>query len=314
MKSVNNMLDFGNSIVTYIANQANEIRGFLAIQIEEERIKASLMLKSDEWKQAITKIENHGYFKGQIGFILNFSGITDIFKQKGNLLWSEAEDQTFLDKFLEYSEKAAAIFNHSGLNKFDKYLFERALLCKGDYLLYTRMNYSFLIDYDRDIGWKRLLRDDNANRGYAKELFDSIGTSQIEIDLQKIVNESNVMDWRKYFIEYPEMIMACGSSKFIRFESSDDILLLETTRTNGYHREYFSYALAIKLRKAGEQVYYHKDNSVYYTKYISNTNGHDIKISFSTSQYVIEYNGTTTPLDSQEDVIDFLLKEDILTQ
>ncbi|MFC1942537.1 DUF262 domain-containing protein [Chloroflexota bacterium] len=311
LKSVNEILSYGNEIVLYIAESSNEIKGFATIQVEEERIKALLILKNDEWKQAIIKIENHGYFKGQIGFILNFSGITNFFKENGNFNWSVQDDQFFLKLFLEYSEKAESIFDLSGLNKFDGFLFERALLCKGDYTLNKGMNYSFLIDSDRDIGWKRLLRDDNDQRTYVKELFNNIGTTQIEIDLQKIVNDSNVTDWRKYFIEYPEMIMVCGWNKFIRFESQDDILLLERTQTNGFHREYYSYALDIRLKRMGNRVFYHSDISVDYPKFINEINGNEIEISYN-GQYVVKHNGTTNNYDSQDDVITYLINENIL--
>ncbi len=294
LKSVNEMLPFGRDIVSYIADSSNEIRGFATIQVEEERIKALLILNREEWKQAIIQIENHGYFKGQIGFILNFSGITDSYKENRNLNWSDQAEQVFFKKFHEYSEKANFIFNHSGLNKLNDFLFERALLCKGDYLLRKGRNYSFIIDFDRDIGWKRLLRDNNDNRNYVKELFDSIVISQIETDLQKVVAESIVADWRKYFIEYPEIINVCGSSKFIRWESANDILLLERTQTNGYHREYYSYALCIRLKKMGNQLRYHGDNSVDYIKYIKRINDHDIKIYYNNKgQYVVEYNSKT---------------------
>jgi len=311
LKSVNEILLYGNRIVLYIAEPSNEIKGFASIQVEEERIKALLILKSDEWKQAIIQIENHGYFKGQIGFILNFSGITKFFKGNGNLNWSVQDDQLYLKTFLKYSEKAGSIFNHSGLNKFDSFLFQRALLCKGNYLLNKRMNRSFLIDSDRDIGWKRLLRDDTRKRDLVRQLFDSIDTSQVQSDLQKIIDETDISGWRKYFVEYPEMIMACGSNKFIRFESPDDILLLERTQTNGFHSEYYSYALDIRLKRMGNEVYYQTANSVDYLKFISRINGHEIKISYK-GQYVVKYNGTTNNYGSQDDVITYLKNENIL--
>ncbi len=313
LKSVNEMLPFGRDIVSFIADSSNEIRGFLAIQVKEERIKALLILKSEEWKQAIIQIENHGYFKGQIGFILNFSGITDSFKKNENLNWSGQDDQVFFQKFLKYSEKAESIFNDSGLKKFNDFLFERALLCKGDYLLNKGRNYSFLIDSDRDIGWKRLLRDDNENRDYVRQLFDSIDTSQIQRDLQKIIDKADVSDWRKYFIEYPEIIGVCGFNKFIRWESENDILLLQRTQTNGYHTEYYSYALYIRLKKMGNQVWYHGDYSVDYPKHIAKINGHEIKISYQDNvKYSVKYSGKTNYYTSQDDVIAFLIDKNIL--
>jgi hypothetical protein len=317
LKSVHRILDYGNAIVTFISDLANEIKGFSTIQIEEERIKALLMLKNNNWKQAIVTIENHAYFKGQVGFLLSFSGITKYYKETSNLNWPDQNDKVNIEKFIEYSEKANLIFNDNGLNKFDDYLFQRALLCVGDYTLSKGWNESFLVNNDRDIGWKRLLRDDNEKRKYLKILFDSIKPTQIEQDLTDIINKANITDWRKYFIEYPEMIEACGWRKFFRYNSDDDILLLETKQTNGYHSEYYSYSLYIKLRRLGYQTSYHKDNSVDYDKYISGINGKNINIQFKyyngQYQYVIKYKGTTNNYLSQDEVITFLEENNIIT-
>lgn len=212
-----------------------------------------------------------------------------------------------------YSEKAASVFGPSGLNEYDDFLFERALLSIGDYTLVKGRNNSFLIDSDRDIGWKRLLRDDNRKRSYVKELFDSIGTSQIETDLQKIVDESRVTDWRRYFIEFPEMLRVCGFNKFIRWESINDILLMERTQTNGEHREYYSYALCIRLRKMGNDVYYTPSYSVDVYAYISNINEYSIDITYNyAGQYVIEYGNSKTYYGSQDEVLEYLKNKNIV--
>jgi len=51
--------------------------GFASIQVAEERLKAKLITTNDQWAEAIKKIENHKYFKGQIDFLLKFSGIKE---------------------------------------------------------------------------------------------------------------------------------------------------------------------------------------------------------------------------------------------
>ena len=312
LESVEDLLNSANEIVEHMAQLSGPLKGFASVQVEEERTKAMLMQKGPEWRQAIIGIENHGYFKGQIGFILSFSGISDYLKQKGNLQWSTQDDQQFLRSFGEYSEKAASIFNDSGLNPFDNFLFERALLSKGNYLLSRGRNDSFAIDSDRDIGWKRLLRDDNAKRGYLKDLFDSIGTSNIKSSLQQVIDTSNVTDWRKYFIAHSEIISVCGYSKFIRFEGTNDILLLERTQTNGTHREYYSYALYITLRKMGHNVSYVPSNSVDNLKYISSINGHQIRISYNwAGEYVVE-DASSLKFASADKVIAYLANNRII--
>jgi uncharacterized protein YmfQ (DUF2313 family) len=88
---------------------------------------------------------------------------------------------------------------------------------------------------------------------------------------------------------------------------------LERTQTNGYHREYYSYALYIRLKKMGNQVRYHGANSVDYLKYIARINGYEIKIYYDYSvQYVVKYNDKTNYYNSQDDVIAYLTIENIL--
>ncbi len=316
LKSINELFTHSNEILEYVSDASNEIRGFAAIQVSEERLKALLIQKSNRWKQAIINIENHGYFKGQIGFILKFSGITDYYRENTNVDWSNTDDEEYFVKFSEYSLKANSVFSQTGLRKFNDYLFERALLCKGNYTLSKGLNNSFLIDSDRDIGWKRLLRDDNQKREYVKELLDELGASEIEKDLQNIVDRSTIIDWRKYFVEYPEMIGACGVYKFIRWESNNDILLLKRTKTNGVHSEYYSYALCVKLRRMGHTVLYMENNSVDYWKYIHYINGHNIMIYYDYFEgewyYFIKYQDNTTLHKSQDEVLSYLTDNKII--
>jgi hypothetical protein len=121
-----------NNIVEYFQDKVSpDDKGFPKFIVEEEKTKANLILQNDDWKNAIIEIENHGYFNGQIGFILD---------------WCKDENGIHnIDKFKEYAEKTKAVFSNNGLNNFDNYLFERALLATGDYLLSIGRNYSFLI-------------------------------------------------------------------------------------------------------------------------------------------------------------------------
>ncbi|MEN9301786.1 MAG: hypothetical protein RL264_215 [Bacteroidota bacterium] len=246
-----------NTIVEYFKDSVNpEDKGFPKFIIEEEKAKVNLILQNDDWKNEIIEIENHGYFNGQIGFILD---------------WCKDENGIYnIDKFKEYSEKAKALFSNDGLIYFDNYLFERALLAKGDYLLKKGQNYSFLIDNERDISWKRLLRDDNNQRNVLKSLFDNINPTTLLQDLEKIVADfSDKNDWRYYFVKRFEMIAACGSQKLIRWNSESDILLLRSTTTSGYHKEYYSYSLFVELKEkfSLDESSYKDQKSVDYWKY-----------------------------------------------
>lgn len=273
LRSINEMLPNRNSIVKNFAEiQNNSLSGFISEQVIEEKLKAKLITQSDDWKKAITEIENHKYFNGQIGFLLQ---------------WSESN----LEIFNEYAEKSKAIFGEKGLNNFDNFLFERALLATGDYLLTKGKNYSFLINNERDISWKRLLRDDNEKRQVLKSLIQKVSVTSLANDLQKVIDDFSDEDWRFYFVKQFEMIAACGSQKLTRFDDNNeyDILLLGSTTTSGYHKEYYSYSLFVDLKPKQTDISYQDQRSVNDWKYFE-FNGKQIAFDCNSKKYVWTQN------------------------
>ncbi len=281
-----------NIIIEYFKDSANpEDKGFPKFIIEEEMLKAELITQSDDWKEAIIEIENHPYLNGQIGFLLD---------------WCKDEEGIHnIDRFIEYSEKTKTVFSDEGLKHFDDFLFERALLATGDYLLSKGKNYSFLINNERDISWKRLLRDDNQKRIVLKLLFDKIELITLTENLEQIVNAfSDVNDWRYYFIKYPEIISVCGSQKLARFDDNneDDILLLGSTMTSGFHKEYYSYSLFVELssRLSLDESLYKDQKSVDYWKYFE-LNGQQIAFDSKTKKFVWTQNNNWDNKQEYED-------------
>lgn len=317
IKGISNLVLNRNNILDYLATTSiTSISGFLSIQIEEEQLKAKLILKGSEWYDAIINIENHEYFKGQIGFLLKFSGISDYYEKNLHLNWSADENELFFATLNQYIDKAKVLFGIKGISYFQNYLIERALLATGDYLLSKGRNDSFLIDSERDISWKRLLRDDNDKRNVLKSLFDRINVASLKKDLEGIINQfDNVDDWRYNFIKYPENLKACGTNKLIRYNEDQDILLLESTTTSGYHREYFSYSLFVKIEKrVTSPINYVAQRSREYEKYFSIGNNGELKISFVDGQYKIA-NRTPDNLSffkTTEDVEIFLIQNGFL--
>ena len=268
-----------NNIVEYFRDSVNpEDKGFPKFIIEEEKLKAKLITQNDDWKSAIVEIENNGYFNGQIGFLLD---------------WCKVEEGIHnIDKFTEYTEKAKAVFNDDGLKHFDNFLFERALLAIGDYLLAKGENFSFLINNERDISWKRLLRDNNEKRKVLKSLFDKIQPTTLLQNLDQIVNDfSNENDWRYYFIKQSEMITGCGDLKLIRWNGEFKILLMDKTTTSGYHKEYYSYSLyvALKDKISLAEKAYKPQNSIDYWKHFE-INEMQIAFDCDTKKYVWTQN------------------------
>jgi len=272
------LIPYRNNIVEYFRDTVNpEDKGFPKFIFEEEKLKAELITQSDDWKEAIVEIENHPYFNGQIGFLLD---------------WCKDEKGIHnIVKFIEYSEKAKAVFSDEGLKHFDNFLFERALVATGVYLLPmgNSGNFSFLINNNRDISWKRLLRDNNEERKVLKSLFDKINPMTLIEDLSMVVEGfSDKNDWHYYFVKQFEMIDACGNQKLIRFNrnNEDDILLLGSTMTSGFHKEYYSYSLYIELKNkiSLDENSYKPQKSIEYWKYFE-LNGRQVAFDCKSKKY-----------------------------
>lgn len=318
LKSVRALLPFSTTILEYLTDTKNSVNGFWDLQVKEERMKATLILKGERWRNVIIPIENHGYFNGQINFLLQFSGIESVYDADKQLNWSESDDSAYLAAFENYSEKISAIFGDDGLKGFDNHIWERALLCKGDYMLQQRSNYSFLINNDRDIGWKRLLRDGNEERrNFVKQLLDDISIDTLENDLLAVINAYDEDEWLWYVVKRPGIIEACGWKKYIRYYDENNILLLDSSTTSGYHKEYHSYALYLKLIELGNKVTYQPQRSIEYEKYISNINGKAVRISFvweqPTWQYKVKLGRQGAAyFETEEMVIDYLKRNEYL--
>ncbi len=274
IEGISNVLGNSNNIVNHFANNL-KIDGFGALQGKEESIKAQL-IKKESWKDLILETEQHTYFKGQIIFILYFSGIEDYYKNNGRQCnWSNNEDIQFINKFKNYRDKALAVFNEKGLKEFKAYRWRRALLSKGDFLLKEGSNYSFLINSDRDIGWRRLLLDggdiNNAGkRDFVKDLFDDedFDVLNVESSLKIIIDKSKVDDWRKGFIETPKLIDYLGPKNYIRYNNTQSIYLLTKERMSGMHSEYYTHYFYYKYLQ-------NLDTSPFKLKYYNDVSGED---------------------------------------
>src|SRR5690606_37991225 len=127
------------------------------------------------------------------------------------------------------------------------FLWERALLCIGDYLLPSGRNCSFLVNSSNERGsWKRLLRGANHYssecREVIKQLLDRIDpTADLVTQLGALVeNATELEPWVEALVRTPQALAYC-QSRSLRFESSGQIYLLSKTQMNGMHAELFSY-------------------------------------------------------------------------
>jgi Protein of unknown function DUF262 len=228
--------------------------GFSPQQIREEVLKAGLILADTGWRERIDRAEEHGYFSGQIEFLLDFCGVPAQ-AENAPVKWDGTVHAKLQAAFDEYLTKAQICFVPSGLAPTKHHLWKRALLTIGDYLSSSGSNYSFLTDPQRNWdSWKRFLRGGTRGaRKFLKILWDRIDAdAPIEPQLRQIIaSAAGLEPWRAAVIRHPEVISYCGEQEMRRTESADEIYLLTKRQMSGYHAELFSYALNLELADAG---------------------------------------------------------------
>ena len=251
----NTSKDFSNSIMAidsliesyngdiYGTLLLSKITGFDTQQIKEEKLKINLFnLPShlSTWESVICDMEDHSYLNGQIILLLSFSGLYDKYLNDGFGDCSVDEFKDYMDSIQLYFKKFKLLFNSEGLVKFDNEIFRRALLTKGDYLLYST-NWSLLINNHRDISWKRLFKETGnkssdyymSRCSFLKELFDDVDVTDIEQSLKNIIANHNCEDgWRKDFIEHPILIKK-SERKYFKFRD-EDVYALRKSKYNKY--------------------------------------------------------------------------------
>lgn len=268
-KSIEKLLIFSDDILEYLVSLKCDIEHFSTWQVFEEIIKAHLILKSDTWRNLIEQTEKDIFHKGQISYLLEFSGITEYFNSNKNVNWTEKEDEKFLNKFNDYALKSKSLFAIFDTPENKDYLIERALLTKGNYLIdfkYNRYNFCSSTkapNYQRDFSWKRLLRLDKdedwmSRRKIVQKLLDDIRIvgNDIKLELLGICNDV-VDDWRDYFIQTPGLLSYCrqGFIYFIEKESYNYIELYYAHQQNHYHIEMFAYNFYLNFLEGKETLF-----------------------------------------------------------
>lgn len=263
IKSIEKLIPHAPNIIKYL-QRVTTIDGFSKHQSSEECIKAHLIDKV-EWRELVENAEKHPYFNGQIGFLLEFSGICKYYDTNRNLNWSETENEAFKNTFIKYSKIGKYVFdlNDKNVRFNDKdFCFERAVLAHGDYLLEGNPGYWNLLSTEtvaknvkRDLSWKRMLRmgdDKTMQKGkrLVKATFDNIADlNDIAGSLEKLCIPQTQDTWRNILISSPEMFKVC--EKGFIYICEEEILLLEKWYLNHYHSELFTYHLWVDKFKDG---------------------------------------------------------------
>ena len=241
IRSIDKLSQNISDIYTYVSSSSDTIKYFSKLQREEESLKAKLILEDVEWQNLFVKIERHSYFDGQVGFILQYS--------------RNKKDNYDKSLFVDYSIKLSKLFSDEFSENYD-FLFQRALLTKGDYLpqVGNSENYTFCIFEEalrtKIDNWRKVFNDEEDTL-LLKELLDDIDKDDILNSLKETINNHCVNDWRKLIIEHSDNISYCQYRQ-IRWYSDDRIYLLSKGQMNGRHKEIFSWDLFERTFKEKE--------------------------------------------------------------
>ena len=193
----------------------------------QEKKKLKLMQSDTRWIDAINEAEKHWYLGSNLTFLIDFA-------------------ENDVNEFERYYKKFDEIFQEDKEN----FLFQRALLAKGDYLVkrgygYGRECFSFCNfnnnPRDKDDNWRSVFYDKEKSK-FLKDLLDD------DRSLQDIIERFDDKSYRGYyFIKYPEILKEC--TNFFILKSDYTIKVLTKTVTSSYHVEYYTYALFTILKE-----------------------------------------------------------------
>lgn len=248
-KGLRELLPISLNILQHFSKfgEKDRVTGFADQQVKEETLKGGLILNHAGWRPLIDQAEEHGYFRGQIEFLLDFSGTSEHWKSSGSFVWEEKIHANLRDRFADYLAKAKGMFTTAGLANLGESRWQRALLSVGDYMLPSKANWSFLVNGATEpASWKRLLRGSGPHasekRPVLKQLWDRLTTDRpFNEQLDEIIaGASGLEAWIEAFVRTPHA-MGCCKKQSIRWNSETEIYLLGSSQMNGYHAELFSY-------------------------------------------------------------------------
>ena len=158
------MKERGQDILQYLGSlkKSPDWSPFPQTQVREEILKAKLILADARWEAEIFEADNTPEWPGRSGYLLYFSGITQVALKDIRAL-TQTQHDGYIDSFRSYRDKMSALlYSLSEIEVFKKdHLLERALLCKGIYFriegpgLYKMMNESVS---GRTYSWRQMIQ------------------------------------------------------------------------------------------------------------------------------------------------------------
>lgn len=241
----------------------SEVNFFTSKQIKEEIKKAQLIKDNEDWKNIFIKYENHHYFYGQIGFIIDLNREIEI------------------ENFNTNANKLANLFSKNNLKEI--HLLNRLFLSYEECFVQRGSNLMF---YSNDYGTLRV-RNENWRiifSDYSHILIELLKIETFdEQNLEKVISENLLKEHNleaiAVLIKYPYLFSYMRKRCLRKYGNS--FLLLSTSRIYGYHKELFTYIHHILNKENTEYIY--GTNAVDSPKYKDITKNVEY-------QYSIEYN------------------------
>jgi hypothetical protein len=238
-------------IEEFLAEDESQAAGFSDKQVEEEKLKARLVLADDTWRALLARAEQHPYFRGQIEFLLSFAGVTTAAEESHPATWGATKHAELRAGVETKLAIANSMFGSGGLKVLPEARWQRALLSLGNYLMSSGRNMSFLTSAATDVegSWKRYLRSPSPKRDILAELWARLDPAKpLEPQLDHIIASAVDLDeFRRVLVDTPEAIIYC-ENQALRFEDGL-IYLLKRTQRNGAHAELYSYCASVHLAR-----------------------------------------------------------------
>jgi hypothetical protein len=252
-QSIDDLLPHAENILEYLVKNPS-ISFFESNQIIEEKLKAQIIKVKPEFYDTLFEIEQSVFHAGQMGYLLEISGVIDNTDLATNTLIDISLIDNNLNRLRNYSQKAISLF--SFLDKNENFIFERGILTYGNYLLKKgEYQYNFcsskkVANYERDYSWKKLLSLDfsRLNNEYwyrrRKIIFDVLDDNLFDFNnireslTNKISQYNDLSNWKYDFIKDHRYIDACKQGFIYSTNKFKDIQLLNASQMNHLRIDY----------------------------------------------------------------------------
>jgi hypothetical protein len=225
MKVLAELAPYANDIYTFLADDGSAVlknNTVFSSQIEEERLKAKLILENPDWETALIEGESHGLFMGNIGF----------------LLAGEPSLKTYRHRL----KMAGVLFNEKGTapEYTKEYLLIRAVISK--FQVFHDLYPTKLADSYEN--WQLMLRRNDRVKSIISKLTDIADVQQLDAEISRAVNAPS------------GIIGHIANNPNRRFKHVHEQLY----RLTGFH-EWMQSQSAVDLKELGDRIFIRKKSS-----------------------------------------------------